>query len=396
MRDNEQSITHFVPKSDLVMGDTGVTGMPQARTGLSFYNGLRIPVTIVDRQGIRSKLMMNRGCFNNALIILQEQEYSGTVFLDITDLSDDCGATQSILAKQISEVLATFTQRPLLSFPARRVTIKHTILAEDLQRNGGSVYVPGLDIVISTRDPEFAPLHPFSMVAMRAQLVNADPGLNYRNGLHYQIRIVDRAGAFGGRYINLNGEVFSIPVVDAGNYQDGVYVVSTHPYSTEATFNYARADYYTFEEATKQLSLYLTPVEAATLGDPQSAYKRELEQTKHDLALQEFEFKRKRNREENELETLKRNFEREREEAKRKQAEREEAIRQREEYLEALEREAKIRVEELKRESMVLKDKYENDSMRRKAHMELLKYGPSIVVAGWGIYKAIQKLREKK
>ena len=389
----QNQVAHFVPKTDIVSGEGGGFGTPQLNFNTYFVNGLRVPVTVVSRAGLRVQIKANRTSRTGVFVGFMEKEFSASVILDTNDLLSDCGAQPSALARQIEQVLSQYHHRPLTAQPTRRLNIKHEITLEDLQANGGSVYVPPLDIVVSVRDMEFAPDHPFSMQAMRENMI--DPLTQHSSGLHYHIRIVDRAGVFGGRFINLNGEVFAVPVVTEGLYQDGVYVISTHPLSDEGAFPYARADYYTFDDA-KKLPLYLTAVEAGTLGEPQSALKRALDREKHDLAMAQEDAKRQRFNSEREFEMLKRQFETDREEAKAKHSAREEAIKERELILEAMEKEAKIRAEGLRRETMVEEEYQKRRNMKAKMTMELLKFGPSIVVGVWGIYKAIQKIREKK
>lgn len=359
----------------------------------TIFNNLRDAVTVVNRKGVRAKIPGTRAVMNGALTILEEQEFQFAVNLDTTELLNDCGLHTSELAKQIIETLG-LQQRPRLMGTALpyRASIAHTITSEDLRRCGGTLYIPTLDLLISLNEPEHTPAHPFMLTTQREQLVVRDPLLSHTSGLHYHIRIVDRAGVFGERYVNLNGTVFRVPVVTEGSYQDGVYVISTHPYNGVGNIPYPRPDYYPFELAEKELSLYRTQVEAATLGDPQSAYKRELDAQKHKNQIESEALRQQRVQQDHEAEMLRRKHEREREEAKARLAEREEKIKEREAILDAMEREARIKEEQMKRDTLFAKEQFERSSHQRKVHLEIMKYVPSLIAGAYLTYKTIVKL----
>jgi hypothetical protein len=390
MRGPSPTVAHYVPKTHLHTGDALGLGAPSAAFKQTIINTLRVPVTMVSRRGIRAKYPGSRASMGGALVVLEEQEFQYSVNLDTSDLLSDYGQSTSDLSKQIIETLG-LEQRPRLLSPGlpHRVSICHTITLEDFHRNGGSLYVPSLDMVFSLRELEHAPPHPYASTTMRDRIVEQDAMLTHTAGLHYHIRIMDRARQFGERYINLNGAVYQVPVVTEGDYQDGIYVISTHPYQSGSEFPYPRADYYQFEGAEELLHLYRTSIDAATLGDPQSAYKRQLEVEKHNNQVEAEALRQQRARQEHEFEMVKHSYEQERAAAKAEHA-------RREEILAAMERDSRIREEGLKRDTLFAKEQFERESMRRKLHLELLKYGPAVVTGTYLIYKAIVKLQAKK
>lgn len=394
------TVPHLAVKTEVLTLDGTVNapiGQEIASRKENFYNGLKIAVTVVYRSGARAQFPASRGG-TGLFTVLQVHEYQRAVNLDNADLSSDCGSKTSELAEKIIQALGLTHQPNVLgSFMDKRYTLKHTLTLEDLQRHNGSVYLPALDIVVSSLPIAVTPPHPYCMAMLRNRLIEMDPIFQHVNGLHYQIRIVDRSGVFGLTWINLNGKVFQIPVITEGEYQDGVYLISSHPSEIDGTFNYARADYYQFSDITEEiLPLYRTRSEAATLGDPESAYKRELDRDKHSNALAEAALRRERQEMDHAHAQRTRELEREREEAKHKLLEREEKLKEQERILAQMEADYKIRDEQLKRDMLMAKSMTEKQSHQRKALLEALKFGPAVIVGVVGIVKAVQKIREKK
>ncbi len=390
MQSPPDTVAHFVPKVTVSLGDGVGIGIPQAQSSLQFFNNLSVPVTVVDRLGVKTHFTGTRARFTGEFIIRQVDKYQPAVNLDVADLLSDCGAEPSKLAVQVAEALRQVPSlnRTLITRQSD-LTKDFTIYQDDIRRNGGSLYVVGLDLVVSLLPPHLAPLHPYQMACRREALLHTDHILNKDSGFHYQIKIVDKAGQFGQRYININGEVYAVPVIRETTYQDGVYIVSTHPSPTGEVFVYPRADYYQFEDAEKKLALYRTALDAETLGDPQSAFKRDLDARANQLKLSEHEMRVEK--QQIEREALRRTSEFEQRKA---QWERESVERQHQ--LELSERAWKERKHQLDQEALIVKDRLDERSTRRKAVLETLKYGPSVVVGIWAIVKAIQKLQEKK
>lgn len=393
----QKETPHFVPKATVSVGEGGAMGTPQRSTYIGFINNLPIPITVVDRQGIRTGFTANRGQFSGDFILRRSEKFQPTVNLDLGDLLNDCGDMPSELSVQI---LGMLKQQPDVSRTLTRrmidFTIDFTITMEDLRRNGGSVYVPWLDVVVSTASIQAAPAHPESMVVKRQQLLGSGYLNAPQSGMHYQVKIVDRAGVFGDRYVNINGDVFRVPVVSQSSYQDGVYLISTHPSPTGEQFTYPRADYYRFDVADKRLGLYRTAVDAETLGDPQTAYKRELDGRSHQLKLDEHEMRKEKGRLEHEAALRQASLTRDKEEYERRKMAWDSEVKMRETQLELAEQAWKEREHHMKQEAALLKDKLESSSNTRKVVLEVVKFGPTIAVGVWAIVKAVKKLSETK
>ena len=396
MRRKNHPLAYFTPKTSVPTVDRTPFEFPVVTQKESYFNGTRQPIVIVSRAGIRSLLPSVRGG-DGKFRVVQEKEFQNSVILDNTDLSSDCGMQTSELSKRIIEALGIIRNPvPLRAALEQRVQLEHELTLADLQANNGSVYIPELDIVVSTLAIEHVPSHPYSRVGMRNRIVTEDPMFSYINGLHYQIRIVDRAGVFGLRYVNLNGEVFKVPVIVEGDYHDGVYVISTHPSDVGHDFNYARADYFRFEEIPEHVAMYQTAAEAASLGDPHALMKRDLDREKHNNSMEEARLRSERQQQDHLHAARTRELEAEREKAKHRLLEMEEKLQERDAILKDQEREFKIRKEALDRDSLFAKHQTEMQGMNRKALLETLKFGPAVVVGVFAIYKAVQKIREKK
>ncbi len=262
---------------------------------------------------------------------------------------------------------------------------KHTEFAEGgidvlvneslLTKHNGAIFIKELGIVIATVEVEKDVIHPHST---EAQLNNLDK--DHEKGFIFQIYANDPTGTmFNTRYVNLNGQVYKIPLVKDEQNPPGVYITrGESPVGVGHTRHSKLLDRYDFDVADKALNLYRTPEDAKDhfglltaqkekglkeldykLKEQAIANKARLEQMQVDFAKEKNDIEIEHKRQINEYKTL----------------------------LEEAKAQADLRTAKLKKQadefeerSMARKDTYESASYSRKDWSEYVKWIPGVVV----------------
>ena len=384
--------TDFVPNVILSGNEVGNYGpCPQSVLSFEFHNGTGEDITVVTRTGVQIQIPPLRGARFHNFVIVTKYAAGFNVFVDTGGSSYDQGHSSSLEAKKIES--AVFKTEYGQSGSRNTATVEYQISRQEFAESGGSLYLPNLDLLVSSLSYKYVPHHPFSKAGVRQTMIDNDPLLNSNEGLSFNVRIVDKLARFGDRFVNIDGKVYRIRAIRESQVADGVYVVSHVPASGNHDYLIPKAEYYTFEEADKALSLYLTYNEAKTLGNPQDVYKRELDERNHQLKIQQQDWEREKFDRERELAEARRLFEEERDRIKREQMAREEEIRQRQHVLDVLERDAAITKAQYERDTLFVKETLEARSARRKETIEVLKYVPAVIAAVGAIYAAYKKLK---
>lgn len=396
--DNAQA-ANFVPDNILVGGAPTVSGVPQCELGYAFYNGLGCTVTIVTRTGVQLQIPPDHSARGiRGFVVRSTYRTDHGVIVNTHDLLNDEGLKTSKEAAALESVL--FTDKVRIGRGIRPTAILDYVISKaEFDRNGGSVYLTNLDLTLSTLNVNYVPKHPYSLVGQRQALADGNMTLMEGRAFGYEIRIVDRDGRFGDRFVNIAGEVYQILASRDDELRDGVYLVSPTPANGESGFTQPRSVYYSFEEAEKSLFLYRNFTDAKTLGDPDSQRERELKDWGHRLKEDELRNKEERQRRELELDQSRREIEREREAARQRQLDAEErirlhdtALREREANLAREEHAYKTRELELKRLNLELKEELDRRSATRKDTAEMVKYIPAIIAGIGAIFMAIKTI----
>lgn len=400
MRAQHDSVPHLAPKSEVITLDLSARTSSMASIREDYYNDSHLPITVVNRNGTRAVIPPGQrgGVLDGGRFVIQQiQEFHRPVILDNADLSNDYGTQTSELSKQIIQALGVVrhNQGFFGSVSQHRVILSHTLDVVEISRRGGAVYVPELDLLISTRVLDQVPPHPYSLLGIR-QKVSKDRTLQSEDHFHYQVRIVDRAQIFSHRWININGTAFRIPSVEVSDDPDGVYLSTARADPVDPRRTKVVTEYYPFDKVHDHLTLYQTQNEAATLGDPQSAYKRELEAEKHRNTMEAERLRLEKLKSDLEHSTRMRELEKEREEAKARLMRQEDALKDKEARLQFMEAEFKVREEQLKRDQFYSKHAEERKSLNRKIFLETMKFLGAAAIGAATVYKTIQKLSEKK
>lgn len=262
---------------------------------------------------------------------------------------------------------------------------KHTEFAEGgidvvvtetlLRKHNGAIFIKELGIVIALEQEAVNIIHPYST---EAQLNNLP--VENQKGFIFQIYANDPTGTlYNTRYVNLNGQVYKIPLVKDGSNPPGVYITrGESPVGVGHTRHSKLLDRYDFDVADKQLNLYKTPEDAKDHFGLLSAQKeQELKELDYKLKEQALENKAK-------LEQMQVEFAKEKNEI---EIDYKRQINEYKKLLEEAKVQADLRTATLKKQadefearSMARKDTYESASYSRKDWSEYVKWIPGVVV----------------
>lgn len=362
---------------------------------ISYLNGLSDAVTIVQRSGLAFTVPAASDRNERDFVIRVSNSFSRGVNIDGHYLLNGVTENSPVELQKIQEAL---NRRNLYNRGREEFCLDYLVSRETLQKRGGSIYLVELDIVVSILTPNHVPLHPFSDVGMRAQLLESDPAVNSPKYFGMNIRIVDNNGRFGDRFINVSGQIYKVVALKSSKLRDGVYMTSSAAVDGDYDVCPPSCQRYSFEEADAELKLFRTVDEAKTLGDIAAATDRELKELQAKLRREEHEFKLERLRREDELDIAKRAYEREKLEFETDMAQR--LARQKLRELELDEQKAELdamrrREDHLRTmEAMARKDLYESRSYQRKEFSEYIKYVPVVIAGLASIFLAIKKISE--
>jgi len=339
----------------------------------TYYNYLPTAATVVWRSGLKCTLAPEPSFETNHLVIRNEITIQHAVKLDIqrvlSAVADD--ASQEMRALRDAFKISIRHNH----FSSVTLILDYHLSLEQLRDYGGSVYYHELDIVVSLMSSDKSPPHPYSAAGRDLCLVESAPS---KIGFNYGIEIIDNAGKYGDRYLNIGNKVYRAPAEKDSTKRDGVYIVANEPVIGEVDMSEREVQYYPFEMAEEQVGLYRTPEEALNLGDLSQARKEELVQLEHELQIGKAELNKERQEHEAAMLDKQRAL-REAEVERDRQARVIEEMRADHEHRLKLERER-------------VKDYYDDKSYERKDKSETLKFIPAIVVGIGGALMAIKKL----
>lgn len=149
-----------------------------------------------------------------------------------------------------------------------RASVEYVITYQDIQDAGGRCYMPDVDLLVEWVADAGA-THPFDKVKRDEAMVSSiAPGVG-EGTFVFMLKAVDNAphSQRATRYINLGGEIFSIPIERDLNYPTGVHLVCRTPIQEGEIRREIINREYSFEEADSKWSLHRT-VEDAINGGP--------------------------------------------------------------------------------------------------------------------------------
>jgi hypothetical protein len=251
---------------------------------LSYINNLPVPITVVWRSGLKFVLPTQFSMTCNKLIIRTEIILNHSVKDDIQRVLSSLDDESSDELKVIKETFSFQINEN--KYNGVMLVIDYPVTLKMLNELGGTIYFHELDCLLSLNDFESTPPHPFSYESMKLKEINSVIDINepVNSRFNYSIELVDNAGKFGQRYLNIGNKIYRIDTIKNSTKEDGVYVVSNNPVSSELEVSSKTSIYYSFEDAETKIGLYKTIEDAAVLGDTAMARKRDIEILEHNTA----------------------------------------------------------------------------------------------------------------
>lgn len=308
------------------------------------------------------------------------------VILDTTELSNDCGLETSVEAKAYRDSIQ-IAEDKIARGLRETAWVEYHIPAEDFDANGGVLFLQNVDLQVSVLDQASTAPHPFSMLGMRNRAAFDFKEDMTPRGVFYGVYIRDRDRQFGHRFININGIVYGVPVLDdETNERDGVYCITCGRTASSFVPTRALTEYYAFEEADEKLGLYQTYRDALTLGNPQERFKREYEERLQTLKMDELTMRDERSANE-------RLIEQEKEQQRKEMMAYEHQLLRIQQLNKLMSAELERRDQIYRREVMVLKEIIDARGHDRRESSELLKLIPTIITTVATYVAAYKKLK---
>lgn len=376
----------------------GARRIESFRLEREYLNGLPIPVTVIDRTNLKLTFPPEHLLGVSHFIIRVRLLIRKDIPIDIHGLKAQNDPGLSCFAELV-EKGQSFNR-----FHHVLYGLDYHISQQDLEKNGGSVYLRNLDTVLSVLDRIYAPHHPLSHAGLHTQQLIEHPQVNETSSFGYGIKIVDKHQRFGPRWINLNNRVFKIPVSTDPHCDDGVYLTSSGLVDGDHRYPQPTTQRFRFEQADEALRLYKSAESAHTHGDVFAEKEQRLKEAvmaqkeqeqrlkEREQVIKEAMLERQREAEErkHELEKQRHRLEQERldEEARRK---REEARYQ--ERVSRLKEELADLEHRRKREYIKDRERFERAEHRRKESSEWTKLLPIIATGILSLAAVLFKMK---
>jgi hypothetical protein len=387
MGKNPQQPRHYRTKVVASTGERFQNLSAAGEFGYQIFNTMYRSLFVATRAGVRFEVPRQSVRVNKdpGVLIRVKVAASPSVNLDVSGLSNDKGTKASTQEATAYIGAIESAAAKALGQASRVCYVDYKIPEEDFDNNGGLLFLQNLDIQLSVLSAANTPHHPYSISGQRDRDAYALRQSKEITTM-YGVTIRDKDGYFGNRFLNINGEVYRVPVIRDGQEPDGVYRHVTGRTTGEFTVDRTAVEFFEFEEADKELGLYLTYNEALALGNQADKNKREYEEKANAHRQAELQAKLYQSQADAA-------FSREKEAMRLHAARREHALRELELAQQALEVALNQREALLRRDILLLKELSEKSSYARRETADLMKTIPMLITSGIALVVAIQKLR---
>lgn len=265
--------------------------------------------------------------------------------------------------------------------------VEYFISRDTIDTEGGLVYLPEVDVQLSTYSATTTPEHPFSFSGYETHAIVDNDFLGSQQLTGLAFKFVDNAGKYGVRFINLNRSVYQLTPVTDLNLNDGLYVTTNGLCSGSRRRPTTKTQFYDLAKIDDSFGkLYKTAEEARIDGDPDIISKREHERNESELRTETLRLKSLQLENERELATLKRQADLSKIEIARIQSDADRVkleSEQREQQFKAMERDfehrRKMMETELQFRKMDRSDFYDERASARKDSSDIVKMLPIII-----------------
>lgn len=342
---------------------------PDVEITVSYLNYLHEDVTIVDRMGLRYLIKSNPNIDHKGFVIRVKYRFTDICDSGLDKLMAQLNENSSRELLQFKETFRR--QREANHYRGAEITLDYPTTLEQFKAYGGVFYHRHRDLVISTHGFAETPAHPNSESATDVEGFAEGMGVTTgRDMLLFKIEIIDNNEEIGDRYVNLFGQVKKIPAKKNPAKSDGVYInelINSH-LNLKDTNLVQR--FITIEEATKEMNLFSTFMDALNHGDIITTRKEELAKTEHEITRLKQEMQADKLIQDQKL--------------VREQAE----LSERQAKLEREKKEFEFEYEKKRKEQ---NEEYERRANDRKETADLIKMLPMIVIATAAIIAAFAK-----
>lgn len=188
------------------------------------------------------------------------------------------------------EIIARVAQNNISNNHFRKITvgIDRVVSEFDLDRAGGSMYLLGSDVVISTLDFYKAPAHPRAKGSVSETMFDESVAKNttgYSFGLG--IEMINRRPGADPMYVFAAGIVRRIPVNKSKDREQGFYFTTVERDLDGENRQMLISKFYKLEDA-KSVGIYKSEEEALTSGDVKLLKEEEITRLKNDAEAAKF------------------------------------------------------------------------------------------------------------
>ncbi len=155
--------------------------------------------------------------------------------------------------------------------------LEFSLTNDELRAGNGVNYFRDIDRLISVHGAINMPPHPYSEFGHKYNLIVNDVNINDTEKFTLSIQLVDNAGRYNQRYINIHSKVFPIPPIMSTTQCDGLWITHTGAITADGENPIPRTECYPVDSC-EYLPTYATFEEAKTLGDGDAIKRRELEE----------------------------------------------------------------------------------------------------------------------
>lgn len=350
---------------------------PSYSTCIEYFNYTGKDLVIIDRHGVKTRVasMDTYNVPRQGLYVVKSWRLTPDS-VKINRVEESNARPEEKAIEEAFNQAASARASTYRRFETSKIT--YEIKYEQLNHQG-SIYFRNLDIVVAIANAADTTGHPYEFrFAGHVNLVQ-NPDINRRDTFAIAIKLVDKNGVLGERYVNINGRVFKVPWSDDPKMADGIYVdVSEEVFGRIRATPPPSTTFYTFDEyATackndpKMFTLYETIDLARSLGDLQSERKERLDALAHERKLREEEVRQEKQARDVEFERMKHQHAMELQEANKLLSDMETFQKR-----EALD--WNLQLEKAKRETERVKAHYADNAMHRKAMAEEASHQQSL------------------
>lgn len=271
---------------------------------VEYINGLvNRDVTVIDRHGIKLRVSSNppfHGKYTGIFVIRRRYRLSArlipSLLESVTRTIDDPRVKNTTVAAIRQAVLEYQNSENYKYHGEIEFHLDTGYTFDSFRINGNVIFSYETDLVLSILDSNEGVLHPQSQEYRKKVRLDTQSFETSKDDLYLKIEIIDNQGQYGTRFIKIGGEVFTIVPKRDPIRLSGVYVTKKTPSNGLHSFTELKEDFYTLEEAEKELLLYRNFEQAKFSAEDLSIMrKKELADAEHEIAKEKTALTREKN-----------------------------------------------------------------------------------------------------